>query len=38
MDELSLRDGEWSVSRHGIRLGEKKVLHQSSCSAADTLA
>ena len=35
VDELSLRDGEWSVSRHGIRLGEKKVLHQCSCSAAD---
>ena len=27
VDELSLRDGEWTVSRHGIRLGEKKVPH-----------
>ena len=30
VDELGLRDGEWSVSREGIRLGSKKVLHKLS--------
>ena len=30
VDELSLRDGEWSVSRESIRLGRKKVPHDLS--------